>query len=304
MIVLTLKKRSMMKNYLFALLLLSLTASAQEKKIDGDTAQVVTPVIPVIEPDYPMPAIDSDALRAEAFKLLEDDAEAKLAMTFDTVIYVNGDDTYIRGGNCGQAILLRKTGIPFETGQILFGCIAGRKSMEGHIPVFIGTEKTSTDGYKVLEVLSLQGIERKMAFERDMNGKEETPPLDQYVSDLVVVDTVQITEVLDSEALNCRARCLSMGDTELELIDKFGICPNNVKVGQCYSHVTGILGLGESNYQLYVLSDFNQNIVSSVQSLKAGATQPTPTFDLQGRRLTQKPKKGVYIQEGKKRVVK
>jgi len=42
----------------------------------------------------------------------------------------------------------------------------------------------------------------------------------------------------------------------------------------------------------------------SVSSPSATRHTPSPIFDLQGRRLSGKPQKGVYIQDGKKRVVK
>jgi ligand-binding sensor domain-containing protein len=44
---------------------------------------------------------------------------------------------------------------------------------------------------------------------------------------------------------------------------------------------------------------------AAIQSVTATAKQATTsTYDLQGRRLTQKPEKGVYIENGRKRVVK
>lgn len=279
----------------------SVAAFAQES---GDTARVVTPDVPYIQPEDPWPEIDSDAITADKYKRLEDGVEAKLALMFDTVVYVNGDDAYIRAG-CGQSILMRKTGLPFEVGQILYGSITGQKSTVGYIPAFQGTDKTTTENYYVLDVFPYEGIEeRKLAFERDMSGTGNTPNFDNYVSDLVVVDTVQITEVRESEVLNCRARCSSMGDSEFDLIDKYGNCSNNVTVGQRYFNVTGILGLGDKNYQIYVVNDFSQNVVSSVPSVNASPAISKFIYDLQGRRLTEQPRKGVYIQDGRKVVVK
>ena len=279
----------------------SVAAFAQE---NGDTAQVVTPEVPYIQPEDPWPEIDGDAITADLFKRLEDGVEAKLALMFDTVVYVNGDDAYIRAG-CGQSILMRKTGLPFEVGQILYGSIIGQKSTEGYIPAFEGTEKTTTENYYVMDVFPYKGIEeRKLAFERDMSGTGNTPNFDNYVSDLVVVDTVLITEVRHSEVLNCRARCSSMGDSELDLIDKYGNCSNNITVGQRYYNVTGILGLGESNYQLYVLNDFSQNVVNTIRPVNTSTAAPSALYDLQGRRLLEQPRKGVYIRDGRKVVVK
>ena len=44
--------------------------------------------------------------------------------------------------------------------------------------------------------------------------------------------------------------------------------------------------------------------VDGVVSIHKDCSDSTPIFDLQGRRLTQKPAKGMYIQDGKKVVVK
>lgn len=279
----------------------SVAAFAQESE---DTAQVVIPEIPYIQSEDPLPEIGSDAITADVFKRLRDGVEAKLMLLYDTVVYVNGDDAYIRAGS-GQSILMRKTGLPFEVGQILYGSITGQKSTVGYIPAFQGTDKTTTENYYVLDVFPYEGIEeRKLAFERDMSGTGNATNFDNYVSDLVVVDTVQITEVRESEVLNCRARCSSMGDSEFDLIDKYGNCSNNVMVGQRYFNVTGILGLGDKNYQIYVVNDFSQNVVSSVPSVNASLAISKFIYDLQGRRLTEQPRKGVYIQDGRKVVVK
>ena len=44
--------------------------------------------------------------------------------------------------------------------------------------------------------------------------------------------------------------------------------------------------------------------VDGVVSIHKDCSDSTPIFDLQGRRLMQKPAKGMYIQDGKKVVVK
>ena len=43
---------------------------------------------------------------------------------------------------------------------------------------------------------------------------------------------------------------------------------------------------------------------TSIQPAKADHPAGVSTYDLQGRRLMQKPEKGVYIENGRKRVVK
>ena len=48
----------------------------------------------------------------------------------------------------------------------------------------------------------------------------------------------------------------------------------------------------------------HEDFVTSVNSVRASVNPASGIFDLQGRRLTQKPTKGVYIQDGKKVVVR
>jgi len=44
--------------------------------------------------------------------------------------------------------------------------------------------------------------------------------------------------------------------------------------------------------------------VDGVVGVHKVCSETTPIYDLQGRHLTQKPAKGIYIQDGKKVVVK
>jgi hypothetical protein len=48
----------------------------------------------------------------------------------------------------------------------------------------------------------------------------------------------------------------------------------------------------------------HEDYVTSVNSVRTSVNPASGIFDLQGRRLTQKPTKGMYIQNGKKVVVR
>jgi hypothetical protein len=55
------------------------------------------------------------------------------------------------------------------------------------------------------------------------------------------------------------------------------------------------IGLGQPDPQGHQATGINATEASSVNA---------PAYDLQGRRLSQKPERGLYIRDGKKRVVR
>ena len=63
----------------------------------------------------------------------------------------------------------------------------------------------------------------------------------------------------------------------------------------------GVLKFNEENFEMV---QTGLSTPSGIASMTAAKATTSPIFDLQGRRLSGKPEKGIYIQDGKKRIVK
>lgn len=78
---------------------------------------------------------------------------------------------------------------------------------------------------------------------------------------------------------------------------------NMLGTSSVYALEDKLLSVYDNNKCIFKYEDFSGGATNIVKAMKL-CEPNTGIFDLQGRRLIQKPKKGVYIQEGKKRVVK
>ena len=71
-----------------------------------------------------------------------------------------------------------------------------------------------------------------------------------------------------------------------------------------YEMKDGHLLLYYNNRQNYLLFYKKEELIAGIESPVVSSAASAPLYDLQGRRLSAKPVKGMYIQDGRKYVVK
>ena len=306
------------------MLLASASAMAQETGAAASLEQVpdttgvtatdtttVEPLPQVVSANPPVSGLSD----VEAFKRLDDGAEGTLELEHDTVLFVRGDDAFLRSGY-GRAIMLSRTGLPLETGQIILGSVTGRKeSFEGGMPIFVGTEKTTAADYEVVGMTEIDGLQRQLEFQRLEKGIEGTG-VQSFVGDIVVVDSMTVTASAEVDGVRRFSVCCPAdSDGDVEIVDKYGYCEGDVPVGATCRGVRGILVASADRYQLYPLADISRYAVmptgvagignvsdGDCKSLQTG--NETLVYDLQGRRMKSQGAKGVYIRNGRKLLVK
>lgn len=242
-------------------------------------------------------------LGTKAFKELPDGEEAQLTLQSDTVLFVNGDEAFLRSGD-GGAIMFYQSGLPLEAGQILYGTVFGRKETRDGMPVFVGSDKTNNSDYIVTYTMSAEYLEMSL---RQLKNEQiaDAGVMDSNVADFVVVDSAEVT------AVNAAARSFTVSSSKmcghsLTVVDRYNCCQSPVVVGNTYYNIKGIvIPNGKTDYQLYLAANLGQGTPTGIDSVVKTCSIHTVVYDLQGRRILGEPvKKGVYLRGGRKYVRK
>ena len=303
----------MKTKFLLLMLLVSPSVMAQDLYVSPDTTEVSSSDTVLVEPE-PQPitvtAPSSDLSDVEAFKRLADGAEGTLELEHDTVLFVRGDDAFLRSGY-GRAIMFSQTGLPLKQGQIILGSVTGRKaSFEGGMPIFIGTAKTSASDYEVVGTTVIDGLERQLEFERLEKGIEYAD-VQSFVGDIVMVDSMTVTASREVSGVRYfSVACADDDGVDIEIVDKYGYCEGDVPAGAICRGVSGILLASADRILLYPLADISRYAVmpAGIDRIESSA-KPGPgykdggaVYDLLGRRVGALRQKGVYIIGGRKQV--
>lgn len=292
----------MKKNIYLLFLLVSVQVVAQPDGIPNDTTTVANGTS---NTDTSSQNQELKGIGTKAFKELPDGVEARLTLHSDTVLFVSGDEAFLRSGD-GGAIMFYQSGLPLEAGQILYGTVNGRKETFDGMPVFVGNSKTNSSDYIVICTMSAEYLEMSL---RQLKNEQtaDSDVMDPCVADFVVVDSAEVTTV-NAAARSFTVSSPKMGGYSLTVIDRYYRCQNPVVVGYSYYNIKGIvIPNGRNDYKLYLATDLGQGTPTSivVESGVCHSPRLSGVYDLKGRRLQGEPQgKGVYVRGGKKYVKK
>lgn len=227
----------------------------------------------------------------KAFKELADGAEARLVLTYDTVLFARNGDIYVRDGNGGGAIIFKDTGLDLKEGMVLLGTVVGRLSIVEGKPLFTATENT-TDKYYIM----VNQTPYTMPFyDFDEGGQ------DSQIDDVVVTGEVMVDSMPDVAGVRRLYAYKQKGSSRVQLTDKYGFSKKAISVPAKCSNLKGIL-VSNTDRELYLLTDISA--IAQPTGIRAieekRAAVDAPLYDLQGRRVDAEPQKGIYIQNGRK----
>lgn len=241
------------------------------------------------DPRTDIPTVDD----IKALKQLEVGMEARLKLPYDTVLYVNGAEAYMRDGGYGYAIRFVDMGLNLQQGMVLLGTVVGRVMEQDGRKVFTRTDNTTDQYYIVNEKRDYTLLN----FDWD---KEDN---DEQVDDVVGTGEVIVDSLTDAAGVRRLYAYEDGRNTRLLITDRYGFSRRSISVPARCANLKGILSSGGGLPELYPLIDI------SAVAHPAGIAAPTSSsatgnhnrYDLQGRRLSA-PAKGVFIESGKKRM--
>lgn len=171
-----------------------------------------------------------------AFKALDKGTEAKLTLSDAQVLYVAGNDVYVR--DASGAIDFYNTGITFIAGQKLNGSITGKYDIYNNIPELAKTNNTNANGFTTTE---------GTATAKEI-GLDEVAG---FVCDLVVVKGVTLTK----EGNNYYAT--NEDGDKVQVYDKFKIgYETGIEEGKAYD-ITSIVVAYNDIVELCPIEDFS-----------------------------------------------
>jgi hypothetical protein len=125
---------------------------------------------------------------------------------------------------------------------------------------------------------------------------------EDHSGDVVTVEDVVIDSLQDESGTRRLYAC--KGDKRLPVIDRFGVNNQSISVPSRCASIEAVLSYNNRKPQLFPMANLKAIAVPTRIATIQQQAASSPLYDLQGRRLTGKPSKGVYIQDGKKRVMK
>ena len=267
-----------MKRRIYAVLLCAcfgLTAWAQQVEVDPRTGF-------------------KDVSTIKEFKALKENTEARLRLCYDTIVYVQGGDIYVRDGAVCGAINFKDTGLHLEQGMILFGTIVGRLSIVDGKAQFIATENT-TDKYFTI-VGQANYVARYYVWDDDLS--------DQYIDDVVNIGEVIVDSLPDAAGTQRLYAYKRSSSARMLVTDKYGLNQQSFKVPATCANLKGILNHYGSESELYTLTDI------STVAQPTGITRPrldtdSPLhYNLSGQQVSTAYKGIVVTSDRRKRLVK
>ena len=305
-----------MKKVLFAAIML-IACTALQAQDFGEQADSTTVVMTPRENNNPVYSYN-----LSEFRRLADGEEGKLVMYADTVYFVMGNDVFLRSDG---SMLLRNTGLAFESRQIVAGTVYGRKLTVDGMIVLEATESDPRNSFEVREYADPEMFECALRISHSDDSELAKQLIDSYLNNLVSLDNVEVTDEATNadSTLRYQARVASMGNLPTTLTDPYGYCMGEQLVGKVFNSVTGYLTLdADNNYQLCLLSDITGGAANGIGDAPRLMNNEimnnearAVVYDLQGRQVNYnnretitnkrfKLKLGVYILNGKKIVKK
>ena len=256
-----------------------------EKTLSGNGGQEEEEKLPQDDVQG-IPTVES----IKAFKRLKVGTEARLQLHNDTILFIGGNDAYLRGD---AAICLRGTGLSFEVGMVLRGTLIGIKGEQDGLPLLLPSANTS-DKYYVSDMVSF--IKDRYFDFSDLAAEEEE------IGNVVTIEDVVVDSLSDNNGT--RRLYVTKGTVRLPVVDYYSFCNRPLTVPAHCASMKAVLSAGSNTLQLYPVASLDGLLVpSGICSVKSANTSVS-LFDLQGRRLNGVPTRGLYIKDGKKHVVR
>lgn len=250
--------------------------------------------------DDPLPQDDIEGLPTadgiRAFRDLPIGTEARLKFQRDTVLFIGGEDIYIRGD---APICFHATGLDLKVGNILRGTVIGIRGEQYGIPTLLASENTS-DQYLVCQ--DADPFIEKFYKEHPLNFNDLE--IDKNSGDVVTVEDVVIDSLEDNNGTRMLYAC--KGVHRLPITNLYGFNLEAISIpARCIS-MDAVLYTEEKQPKLCLIN----NIQGFIIPLNIADLSPAiykgegAIIDLQGRRLSRIPQKGLYIKDSKKYIRK
>ena len=215
------------------------------------------------------------------FKALSNGTEAELKLNNAQVVYVSGNDVYVR--DASGAIEFYNTGITFEANQVLNGSITGKYSPYRNLPELAKTNDTNADKLTITEGSAAVPHSVSVA---QLNTNE-------YLCDLILLENAIVAE--EEGKLYATA-----GDSRVLIYDKFKVVGEDLVAGATVT-ITGIASIFNNDYQLLPIS---YTLSSGIRQLTTDSFDPAmPVYNTAGQQVDASYK-GIVIQKGRKFILK
>ncbi|WP_027450745.1 hypothetical protein [Xylanibacter brevis] len=248
--------------------------------------------------DDPLPQDDIEGLPTaegiRAFRDLPIGTEARLKFQRDTVLFIGGEDIYIRGD---APICFHATGLDLKVGNILRGTVIGIRGEQNGIPTLLASKNTSSLYFVCQDVDPF--IER---FYKEHPLNFNDLEINETSGDVVTVEDVVIDSLEDNNGIRMLYACKNT--LRLPITDLYGLNLGAIRIPAHCNSMEAILYTDEKQPKLCLMNNL-QSIITPLNITELSTNLPNKTkgiFDLQGRRLSRIPEKGMYIKDGKKYV--
>jgi hypothetical protein len=222
-----------------------------------------------------------------AFKALEDGSTAVLTLTNAQVLYVAGNDAYVK--DASGAIDFFKSGLQLKAGDILNGTIKAKFTVYNNTPELTGVAESDIE-------ISAGTVTPETMVAR-------TAALPENICNLVRIENVSVfyEETTNEESTKTYQNWYDSSNKFVQFYDKWNI-GYELTEGETYTF-TGIMVLYNEQPEMYVTVDPTNAGATAISNVNAAENANAPVFNLAGQRVNNAVK-GIYIQNGKKFVVK
>lgn len=217
------------------------------------------------------------------FKALPGNSEADLVLTDAQVLYSYKTDLFLR--DASGAIMLSGTGLSATAGQLLNGTLFGKSALNNGMPVLV-----PVDG-----VTNIEGISKTDGGEAEPRKVKMADVTDADLCDLLQVESVQLERDNGIYAVG--------GNLRARLYNSFSIKDIKVPtdITDKYFNVLAIFGTAlvgnDVIYELKLLKspeEVEHLDGITTMELTEGTTEGR-IYDLNGRRLTAEPTRGIFL---------
>ena len=265
---------------------------------DGDVATVTgivvlsnnTPAIGVTEIEYEGGGSQETITAANiaAFKALEDGTVAELTLTDAVVTFVNGKDMYVTDAT--GSIDFYNCNLSYTAGQKLNGKIKVKYTVYKSTPEAIEPSEnnlTATDGEATPQEVAVSSVDiSKVCDYVKISGKVKV--LEETSGDKTFTN-YYIADESDNKVMIYR-KWKSLDGTDVTTLNDGD-----------EATITGIVVPFNDTVEIAVTA--MESTSSSIENINAEITDDAPIFNIAGQRV-EKAVKGIYIQNGKKFIVK
>ena len=272
-------------------------SSFYKVNIDAYEKQIAEQTPPIVVHEDTIPKDNIEGVKTvagiRAFRQLELGEQARLELERDTVLYVNDDCAYIRGD---APICFHATGLDLRVGMVMRGTLIGIRGEHDGIPTLQASEHTSNKYFVYDEYPSMVKFYKEHFLNfSDLEYKENG-------GDVVTVEDVVLDSLQDESGARKLYAC--KGEKLLPVVDRFGLSKQPITVPARCASMEAVLSYNNRQPQLFPMANLKGIAVPTRIATLQQQAASSPLSDLQGRRLAGRPSKGVYIQDGKKRVMK